>query len=231
MSIINMLPTKELPGDSIPIIASHAAVNGHETNDINRKDTYRSDKNTYLSRWSINLSNEDIKAIHASDGIIGLVVHEGRTPGGKTKKKLKKLKKCIAKGGKRAFHAQEDLAALYCQLILSNIFQIVLAVGNKTAWNIIALGSDYDGIMDPFNCYPKVGDFHKLITDIGCFLEDPKPLKLYQKDKLTTVEPSTLKDMMYSLSPTDIMQKIAHGNAEIFLSKYFTEEYLGDSSR
>ncbi|UII31178.1 hypothetical protein LVD17_23075 [Fulvivirga ulvae] len=213
-------------GDAIPVIASHAAVNGHETNDVNRKDTYRSDKSTYLSCWSINLSNEDIRAIHASDGIIGLVVHEGRTPGGKTKKNLKKLKKCIAKGGKQAFHAQEELAALYCQLILSNIFQIVLAVGNRSAWDIIALGSDYDGIMDLFNCYPKVGDFHQLIEDIGGFLKAPQFLKLYKNDKLTTFGPPQLKDMMYGLSPADIMQKIAHQNAEIFLSKYFTDEYL-----
>ncbi|MBL6448519.1 hypothetical protein JMN32_19570 [Fulvivirga sp. 29W222] len=219
---------KKAAGDHIPIIASHAAVNGYEHNAISRMDTYGLDKDTYLSRWSINLSNEDIRAIHASEGIIGLVVHEGRTPGGKTKKQLKKLKKCIAKGGKKAYRAQQELADLYCQLVLSNIFQVVLAVGDVSAWDIMALGSDYDGIMDPFNCYPKVGDFHKLIDDIGKFLNTPKPLKLYKNDKLTTVEPSKLKEMMYGLSPTDIKQKIAYENAEVFLSRYFNDGYLAN---
>ena len=217
---------KRAKGDHIPIIASHAAVNGFKNNDPGRHDTFNLDCDSYLSRWSINLSDEDIKAIHDSDGIIGLVVHEGRTPGGKTKKRLNRLKKCIAKGGKNAFEGQQALTELYCQLILSNIFQIVNAIGDASAWQRIAIGSDYDGIMDPFNCYPKVGNFHELIADIGKFLNDPKPLPIYIDSELTTISREQVSQMMYNFTAEDIMQMIAHTNAELFLSKYFTKDYL-----
>lgn len=50
------------PNDKIPILSSHAGVNGYATmeSSIREKDVIRKARRTRLYKWSINLSNEEI---------------------------------------------------------------------------------------------------------------------------------------------------------------------------
>ncbi|WAC02521.1 hypothetical protein N7U66_02060 [Lacinutrix neustonica] len=80
--------------DNVPIISSHSAVNGLATLDEAqaKKDSFKGNKNSYVSLWDINLTDEDIVAVFKSDGLIGICMHDGRMPGNRFRKKLKASK-------------------------------------------------------------------------------------------------------------------------------------------
>lgn len=106
--------------DPIPILYSHAAVSGWPTltEAARHEEDKNLDKDTYFSRWQINLTDEDILNIYDSDGMIGLVLHEDRMPGGAFKKKAKKLKKKIEKYGKKNDPEKEIMSIVFWLTIL-----------------------------------------------------------------------------------------------------------------
>lgn len=213
-------------GDHVPIIASHCAMNGYNKNDENRIDTHDIDKG-YFSRWSINLSNEDIQEIYRSEGLIGLLVHEGRMPGPDAKKVLKDCKKKIRKGGKRTYRYERKLHQEYLKIFLSNMFQIVKAVGNEKIWNMICLGSDFDGIMDPFDSFKTSSKFKDLFEDVENFLENPAfDLIIFENEHQVTLPYDRVHNLMFGLSPEEIIRKVSHENVRNFLERYFNDEYL-----
>jgi microsomal dipeptidase-like Zn-dependent dipeptidase len=72
---------KRTSGLNIPVICSHASVGDAPSLDyfINRAKDNKKDKNkNYFNTSSLSLNDEDIKVIIDSDGIIGIVLHEGR---------------------------------------------------------------------------------------------------------------------------------------------------------
>ena len=218
---------REEEHDPVPIIASHAAMNGFEHNDLNREDTHKLESDAWFSRWSINLTNDDIKTIHESDGLIGVVIHEGRMPGKKAKKLFCKLKKHIRKGGKDTHIYQEQLKNAYLKLILGNLFQVAVTINSRKAWEHICIGSDYDGIMDPFDIYKTSSAFQDMMTDIQNYLMNPGfDLIVYRYDVESVLRASEIPDYYFGYSPLEIVEHIAHKNAENFLSRYFTTAYL-----
>jgi len=206
-----------MEGEQVPIICSHGAANGYETNYLNRLDRNRLNKGEYFSRWSINLSNEDIRAIFESDGIIGIVPHEGRMPGSRLKKQFRKLKKK---------NKSRELKSEYNKLIWSNIFQMVAAVNQKQAWDMICLGSDYDGMMDPFNGYEKQDDLLVLASDLAEYLDKKPRISIYRDGLLIELELKEIRDLMFHFTAEELVEKIFSANLENFLSKYFTKGYL-----
>ena len=202
-------------GDQIPIICSHAAVNGFEKNDFYRKDNHRINRKEYFNRWSINLSDEDIRKIHESEGLIGIVPHEGRMPGPAFKKEVKKMK-----------NGSREKQEAYLKLLWSNIFQIIFAVNDKSGWNIIGLGSDYDGLMDPFNVYPTSKEFNRMAVDMTSFLNKTEELILYKGNIRQSVPKHEIKSLMFDYSAEEIVDKLFNQNADSFLKKFFTPNYL-----
>jgi microsomal dipeptidase-like Zn-dependent dipeptidase len=72
---------KKTSGLNIPVICSHASVGDAPSLDyfINPAKDNKKDKNkNYFNTSSLSLNDEDIKIIIDSDGIIGIVLHEGR---------------------------------------------------------------------------------------------------------------------------------------------------------
>lgn len=205
--------------DHIPVICSHGAVTGFP--DSHFDGDAQSDYDRYhLSTLSVNLFKEDIQAIVETDGILGLVTHEGRMPGKQGAEILKKLEEL----------GKEDLLRKgYVNLVMVNIFFFIQTIhetpgmDGKKAWDHIALGSDYDGIMNPFNFYPTSDTFTSLFEDMGKYLANPD----YDLDcspvKITKEE---VKTLLFDYTPQQIIDKIAHRNVENFLSVYFTDEYL-----
>lgn len=211
-------------GDTIPIIYSHGAVNGLSWNEFRGEDSTPLDKNSWFSQWSINLYDEDIKEIYDSDGIIGIDPHEGRMPGGEALELFRQLKRRVAWGDHNQHTYEGVLRKEYVKLIVGNIFQIVSVIRKKKAWDIIALGSDYDGIMNPFDSYPKGSDFRSLLNDIQAFLTNPEELIYYRASRRDSLSPGKVRQLMYGYTPQEIVDKIASKNTEVFLSKYFTDE-------
>ena len=90
------------------------------------------------------------------------------------------------------------------------------------AWNHICIGSDYDGIMDPFDLYFTSVDFDSLLNDMLIFLQRPEDLV----NLPLPIKKSEIFDLMGDLSPDEIIAKIGYLNLEGFLKKYFTNSYL-----
>jgi microsomal dipeptidase-like Zn-dependent dipeptidase len=81
----------------------------------------------------------------------------------------------------------------------------VKAVGDKSGWDIIALGSDFDGSithLDPYETSSKLPEFK---TDLIEFLE----MNDYQKD------------LWYKYKPERLVYKIMQENAMNFYEKFF----------
>ena len=213
--------------DMVPIVCSHAAMNGFEKNDVNRVDDGKIEKDSYFSRWSINLSNEDIIKIHESDGIIGLVIHEGRMPGKRAKSEFKKFKKKIRQEKKKTHEYVEKLKNAYLKLIMSNIYQVVTTINSKKGWEHLGIGSDYDGIMDPFDFYKTSGTFQNLMLDIYDYLTKPAfDLIIYKNNNETVLKATEVPNYFFGYSPKELVENIGYKNVERFMSKYFTKEYL-----
>jgi len=202
---------------NLPVIASHVAMSG--INDFPEIPADRREDHVkyYFSRWSINLSDRDVREIYASDGLIGIALHEGRMPGGKANKKFAAIKNKIKKG---EFY-DDVLHKAYIKLVMSNIFQLVQAVGEPDAWRIIMIGSDYDGIMNPFDVYPKSSYFKRFIIDLKEFLDEPFPVIIYKNDQEDLLSVDEIKHLMFGISSREIAHMIAIDNFEQFIKKYF----------
>ncbi len=183
------------PEDRIPVVCSHTAVNGFQTLDssIKQNDVPAKVKNHRFYRWSINTSNEEIKLIHESQGLIGLMLDKGNLGGVNAVQKISAIDDIIKQ--------KEE----FCKLFWDNAFQIVKAVGDKSGWDIIALGSDFDGSithLDPYETSSKLPEFK---TDLIEFLE----MYDYQKD------------LWYKYKPEQLVHKIMQDNAMKFYEKFF----------
>lgn len=231
-----ILEKKAQSGDRIPIICSHAAVNGlHSLEEaLAYPDTWQTDKKTYFSRWSINLYDDEIRIIHQSGGLIGLMMHEGRNPGGKAKKAFgnsrRHLQRIETFAKTKLFpiriikyreQAKNKLRQLYFTLFMSNIFHIIRTINHPSAWDIICLGTDYDGLLDTYQSYNNLSTLKLLEEDMCLFLENPQPLTVYEKNKEIQLSVSEIKDLMFGYSSEDLVHRISHLNVEHFLEKNF----------
>jgi hypothetical protein len=62
------------------------------------------------------------------------------------------------------------------KIILANIFSAVKAHGKKEVWNHIAIGSDFDGMIVPFETYANSAQLDDLAQDLYQFLSKPAPI-------------------------------------------------------
>ena len=85
---------KKNPNDRIPIISSHTAVNGFDTiqKSIEKKDNMQKVNSSDFFSWGINLSKEEIRIIHESNGIVGVILDKGRHAGTKKLKRINAIK-------------------------------------------------------------------------------------------------------------------------------------------
>lgn len=226
----------------IPILCSHAAVNGFETFEQAQKlkDRREHETDSFVSRFQINLTNQDLSAIFDSDGLIGICLHDGRMPGGRFRKKLIKAKK-----------NRNILKKLHVQIFLTNVFHIVktnlvhIAAKNVNrvtsrineidAWKTIALGSDYDGIVDPFDVYNTAAEFKNLKSDVIHYLNnyedvqyaDHQIVALAPRDQdQTSISAEEVRRLMRGQTAEQVADRVFYDNTDTFLSKYFTEHYL-----
>jgi len=222
--------------DNVPIICSHAAVSGISTLEkaLVDKDSFKLDKNAYVSLWDINLTDEDIVEIFKSDGLIGICMHDGRMPGNRFRKKLKKAN-------------DEATKKLHVQMFLTNVFHIVkvnlayIRKENETrvtskineieAWKTICLGSDNDGIVDPFDHYSTAADLPAFRAKISealnkYVLPEYKDYNIVNLPLETQFTLKELDDLMIKQPFVEAINKVFYNNTDAFLKKYFSKQYL-----
>jgi microsomal dipeptidase-like Zn-dependent dipeptidase len=183
------------PNDVIPIVCSHTGIGGFETMDksIKDKDIFSKAKNSRLYNWSINISDEEIRIIHQSQGIIGLMVDKGMLGGFNEIKKISAI----------ADNLQQRKA--YTKLFWDNVFQIVRAIDNETAWSVVSLGTDFDGTITHMEPY-----------------ESSSKLPLFQNDLIEFLETTNYrKELWYHQTPRQMVSRIMHENALNFYRKFF----------
>ncbi|MGB3183806.1 MAG: hypothetical protein WBB45_20605 [Cyclobacteriaceae bacterium] len=217
-------------GDNIPVVFSHGAVNGYSAKVFRDQGKDEPITQGYFSHASINLFDEDLDAIIDSDGIIGLSPHEGRMPGKHFHEGTKDLKRTIGFDDHRRQRAEDRLRLEYVKLFLANILHIVHYKGEK-AWNHICLGTDFDGIMDPFDTYSLSIDVPRLVLDMKNLLRRPQTIRIYKNNDIFDLEPRDVKKLLFGKTPDELIDKIAYKNLERFMSKYFTDRYrMGQSA-
>lgn len=232
----NMRQDSNALQDNVPVISSHTAVSGIETfaKALANKDSFNLDKDSYVSLWDINLTDEDIVAIFKSDGLIGVCMHDGRMPGNKFRKLLKKAD-------------AETTKKLHVQMFLTNVFHIVkvnltyIRKENETrttskideieAWKTICLGTDNDGIVDPFDHYNTSADlpaFRDKITEALTYYvtEEYSGFNVINLPTETQYSLSELDNLMVGQPFVEAIDKVFYNNTDAFLRKYFSKGYL-----
>lgn len=202
-------------GDSFPIIFSHATVNGKKY--LKGKSDFesphkKSDYRGAFNKGSINLYDEDIYYIHKSKGLIGMMLDKKRLLG-------KRTKHVVHKAEKKA--TMEDLAKTYIQVWMGQVFYIVEQCQAKSAWDIICIGSDFDGAISSMETFSNASSYPKMAELLYDFLENGS----FDKIGLSREKIETLK---FGLSSKLLVEKLMYKNVETFLSQHFAPEEKAD---
>lgn len=155
------------PDDNIPVIMSHAAVNGKPSlneGDFNPADTdteYEESKG--LNPWSINLYDDEIVRIHKTKGLIGLIFYEPILAGKKRRKGM-------------LFWSQKKWASLFADQI-EHIVKTVYdtnAPDRKLIWDRIGIGSDFDGQINPVDKFATADELPSFKKFLKRFLNEDR---------------------------------------------------------
>lgn len=182
--------------DKIPIVCSHSGVNGYKTmmGSIRKPDNLVKYNEKYFNSWSLNISDEEIRIIHESTGLIGIMLDKHKLGGGTF------FKQHINNEADR-----EKIKEAYLRIFFDNVLHIVKAIGNETGWNCIALGSDFDGAIEHTDPYDKSSKMPDLFEDMVRFLE-------------TT---HYGKALWYDQKPVEMVDKILRKNTMDFYERHF----------
>lgn len=180
--------------DNIPIICTHTGVNGFRTmiGSTMKKDSEAKNSKSDFFNWSINLSDEEIKLIHETKGIIGLMLDKTKLGGGKFLREYGLLK------------TDEEQKDAIMQIFFQNVFQAVKAIGKADAWDTLSIGSDLDGGINTFPQYDACNRYPDLYNDMYSWLNRTK----FQKA------------LWYGQKPEEMLDRLFYKNTMLFCERY-----------
>jgi microsomal dipeptidase-like Zn-dependent dipeptidase len=185
-------------GQQIPIIMSHAAANGLRAMDAQVVDL--KDTGPLLLAEDINFYDEEILAMARSGGIMGLQLDERRIASADT---LSNTPHSLFRN--KIMHYRSALLWNQVQHVAE-----LLSSHGLFAWDCLAIGSDYDGIIDPLNAFwteeqiPYLADY----------------LERHAYDYMQARGPKVLTPNN-QLSAHEIVTRIFGDNANRFMQKWF----------
>ncbi len=205
------------PQEKIPILCSHTGfINKTETlaDLIQQTDDGSELKDEYLLNWTINMCKEDLQEIQASGGLVGVQIDLKRLVG-------KKYKKLIEDA------SEVRRAVLSCEIVWANIFTAVGSLNNKEAWDMLCIGSDYDGIVSFLPGYQTFAQYPDLKNKMGEVLTK-KSFTNIQEIKVNGkfLDNAEIIRLMFGLTPEQIIDKIFSTNAIDFWKKHFVDQKL-----
>ncbi|MCW3464806.1 hypothetical protein [Chitinophaga nivalis] len=169
--------------------------------------------------WGINFCDEEIRYIYQSDGIVGLNLDRrilGFTMPNYTwryKLHLKRIFRDLALRHQFKLSNGHNITFedyYRAEPLLRNIFHTISVCGRQdaSAWDHVAIGSDYDGFIQPLQLAPTTESiplFHeKMVAFVQIFTE------IHNQQRL-----------LYGLSPETVMHKFFYTNGRDFIFKYF----------
>lgn len=177
--------------EQIPIVFSHGGVNGLESFDKSGTQIPHS----LFNEWDISLFDDEIVRIAKSKGIIGLNFDKRIMSNDAY---LKTIPKSLSR---------PNMLAHWSKLIWNNIRHIgeVCDKNNLPAWDIISLGTDNDGIINPIDGYWTFEEMPYFASDL-----------LYHANEYLQ-NPRISSDN--KISPEELVQKVMNTNAMMFLKR------------
>jgi hypothetical protein len=222
---------KGLPDElKIPIISSHSAGNGiKQMPKEGQKDTAQAYENYDTSTdrfniWEINLSDEEILRIHESNGLIGLNFDERILSGHQWRDELKLVDSHSSDWVKPIAEHLYHIASVIQTKAGGNPIQMAWDEQvTRKLWRRLAMGSDFDGAINPVNAYCRATDFVQLEQNLKNRLAE-------MRDHIDIGDAFSLGDypLLVGLQDSNIAQIVdwfMRGNAMDFLKMYFTDEY------
>lgn len=201
---INFLKTEhavDFAQKKFPIIISHGACNGKISAENPNPTPGLETTASRMYDKDINFYDEEIVEMARSGGIIGLQLDERRIASKRYKQSLRLL---FASATKR-MHSNS-------KMLWNNIQHIVQLLDKNDiyAWDYIAIGSDFDGVIDPINMFWSAEEMDDLVQYIERhafnFFSNPD---------------TTLKNSYNKIEPAEVVDRIFHYNAYEFFRKYF----------
>ncbi|MBN2165114.1 MAG: membrane dipeptidase [Marinilabiliaceae bacterium] len=187
--------------DVIPVIASHVCYSGISTLDELVRNMKSENNNSQkevgghaFNSWNINMSDEDLRIIYASGGIVGLNFDQ----------------RVLGVRGK-AKNIDDHFEYLWINLISmvdvirGSSISSLYGKSSDDVWNMFSIGSDFDGYIDPANGYSTSLDFEKFHSKLI--------------EKLSNPENSMF--LINELTPVNIADKVCFDNAYDFMIRNF----------
>ncbi|GHC50201.1 membrane dipeptidase [Ulvibacter litoralis] len=194
----NLLDTT-YAGETIPVIFSHGACNGLRSL-VQFNETDYPEHAAWFSDIDINVYDDEIVRIATSNGILGLQMDERRIG---SKKEIKK--------SKVLFPNKEKQLRKKSLLVWRQIEHVatVLDDNNLFCWGIQAIGSDFDGIVNPLKGIWTAEDIRNLadalVPHANAFL-DKQLLHLNDYNRITAEA---------------IINRVMHVNAMEFIKRFY----------
>lgn len=183
-------------GEDIPLIASHCGISGKSSKEAfyKKKDDDAKNNNSYLNHWHRNLSKEDILNIYNSKGIIGITLDKTVLAGQLALTEIENAQPGTS---------QKRKACL--KLLMANILTVVQTIDDAKAWDMIAIGSNFDGMFEPLDVYTSAEELPRLADDIQLFLEHPEAIAdVFSVDEI--------QRLTFDLKSSDITRRIMSTN-------------------
>lgn len=181
--------------DTIPIICSHTGVNGFNT--INRMvkfaDSRKSSRIPMFNNLSMNLCAEEIKVIHETGGIIGIILDKEILGSSKYLDAIRKEDRWQMR------------KKMYLKLIWDTIFFMINSIKTEKAWDTPIFSSDFDGLITQIEFYKCADSIQELREDLQEFLE----------------QNNYKRELWFKKSPEEILDKLFRGNVMNFLQKHY----------
>ncbi len=198
--------------ERIPIVASHCGYSGYHTlsDAIIVPDTEPSKykRSETFNPWSNNLCDEDVVEIFRSGGLIGLNMDQRILSGQDVIEDSKDFSK------KQIIENDEQVVRFWAEQVAHNILGMVKAVVNSDkvsepdkvrAWNMISIGSDFDGMINPVDSFIVADEFKDLRSALTKYMPELPDFDLCAQ----------------GLSIDEILDKVMYENAVEFVIRNY----------
>ncbi len=189
-------------GDTVPVVATHVGIAGASWTTIgNPKAQQLLKTSEWLNQNDISLFDEDIHAIAQSHGILGLMLDKYRVGGTKGNAAVDE-----------SHVGSQERRKTYVHLLVLNMMEVVDVLQTPAAWDIISIGSDFDGMISAMETYDQGIQMPTLRDDLLAYFDDPQDLwDVYPRRKV--------QRYMYGLTAEQIVNRVMGGNLVAFTER------------
>ncbi|MBP6624631.1 MAG: hypothetical protein KA198_05640 [Chitinophagaceae bacterium] len=216
---------------NMPLLCSHTGVSMSfenldkwikyvKDNPLERNGRTYQDGAYFLHEQSINLCREDLVEMYHSDGLLGIQLDEKRIMGPLALKDFKERTKDTSKDERNYLYAKSIWANIFCaidELRLAKVSDL------KKAWDMFAIGSDFDGLINHLDTFESAAKMNDLKTAMSYFLLEPENIRLFYQDEANqyNLYVEDIHSLKCNYSDQEIIEKVFSQNAMRFLEKTF----------